>query len=275
MSDGNTSAINARVRKFGRKTVGYFRAQFHSRSIAFKSALTFPNFLGIGAQKAGTSWLHTNLRHHPQIFMPKTKELHYFDWHLHKSLTTYSRQFAGGEALRRGEITPYSSAMPKWCIRYIHKLMPEAKLILLLRNPIDRAWSQAVMNLVRRRGRNLADVADEKFVDYFRHSRSLTRGDYLGMIDRWLSVYPKERLFVGFFEDIREYPQELLTAIFKHIGVSEDVDWASFPLHKVIHGGVPAPLPPRLRVILEEIYADDIDRIAERFGGWAETWRVK
>ena len=95
------------------------------------------------------------------------------------------------------------------------------------------------------------------------------------MIDSWLSVFPKERLFVGFFEELKDSPRDLLTSVFEHIGVSTDVDWAIFPYDKVAHAGVRAPLPPRFRALLEEVYVDEIDRVADRLGGWAETWRCK
>ena len=275
MRQRDPSLLAGQARKFGRKTIGYVRAQLQLSGMLQRNSLTFPDFLGIGAQKAGTSWLHANLRRHPQVYMPRRKELHYFDWRPHRSLNTYAREFAGSGTLVKGEITPYSAALPKWTIRYIHELMPDAKLILLLRNPIDRAWSQALMNLVVHKRRNIDDVRDEEFVEHFRHPRTVSRGNYLGMIDSWLSVFPEERLFIGFFEDVRDRPRELLSAVFDHIGVSTDVDWASFPLNKVIHGGVGAPLPPRFRAILDEVYADEIDRIVDRCGGWAETWRCK
>ena len=275
LPDRNPSAVADRARKFGRETVGHVRALLHSAGVLSRDGLTFPDFLGIGAQKAGTSWLHANLRRHPQVFMPRRKELHYFDWRPHRSLKTYAREFAGGEALVKGEITPYSAALPSWTIRYIHELMPDAKLILILRNPIDRAWSQAVMNLVVRAGRNFEEVGDDEFERHLRHPRTFTRGDYLGMIDNWLSVFPEERLLIGFFEEVRDRPQRLLSAVFDHIGVSTDVDWASFPFNKVVHAGVRAPLPPHFRAMLEEVYADEIERIADRCGSFAETWRCK
>lgn len=266
--------LSTQVRKTGREAIGYFRAQLHSSGILPRNGLTFPDFLGIGVQKAGTSWLHANLRCHPQVCMPRKKELHYFDWRPHRSLKTYASEFAGSETLVKGEITPYSAALPKWKIRYIHELMPDARLILFLRNPIDRAWSQALMNLVVRKKRNFEEVRDEEFVEHFRHPRTVTRGNYLGMIDNWTSVFPEERLFIGFFEEVRDSPRELLSAVFHHIGVSTDVDWTSFPLHKVVHGGVRAPLPPRFKAILQNLYAEEIDRIADRCGSWAENWRV-
>ena len=58
--------------------------------------LTLPDFLGIGAQKAGTTWLHENLRCHPSLYLPDEKELHYFDWHFHRPLRWYAGHFRQG-----------------------------------------------------------------------------------------------------------------------------------------------------------------------------------
>jgi hypothetical protein len=263
------------VRKAARESVGYVQAQLYTSGFLSKEGLTLPDFLGIGAQRAGTTWLHQNLRCHPQIYLPKKKEQHYFDWRPHRSLRSYSEIFAGQDGLVKGEITPYSSALPMWSIRYIHRLIPTARLILLLRNPIDRAWSQALLNLVVRKHRPYETVTEEEFLAHFRHQRTVSRGDYLGMLDKWLSVFPQEQLFIGFFEDIKERPRELLSAVFEHVGVSADVDWAAFPYNQVVHRGAGISLPDRYRAVLEQMYAAEIDRIADRFGGWTVAWRCR
>ncbi len=59
-----------------------------------------PAFLGIGAQKSGTTWLHARLREHPSIYLPEEKEQHYFDWNFHRPLAEYARVFRpAGERL--------------------------------------------------------------------------------------------------------------------------------------------------------------------------------
>lgn len=263
------------LRKTARESIGYVQAQLYSSGILSRKGLTFPDFLGIGAQRAGTTWLHENLRSHPQVFLPKKKEQHYFDWNPHRSLRRYSEIFSGQNGLIKGEITPYSSALPRWAVHYVHELMPRARLILLLRNPVERAWSQALLNLVVRQRRTFDSVTEEEFIAQFRHQRTIGRGDYLGILESWLSAFPEEQMFIGFFEDIGERPKELLSDVFEHIGASTDVDWAALPYNRVIHAGAGVPLPDRLRTVAEEMYGAEIDRIADRFGGWAESWRCR
>ena len=113
-----------------------------------------PDFLGIGAQKAGTTWLHENLRCHPELYLPDAKELHYFDWDFHQSLRSYAEHFRDGADRVKGEITPGYSILSSIRIALIKDLMPDLRLLFLVRNPISRAWSQALMNLVGRTNRH-------------------------------------------------------------------------------------------------------------------------
>ncbi len=104
--------------------------------------LRLPQFLGIGAQKAGTTTLHDWLTQHPQIFLPAQKELHYFSLHFDAGLPWYAEHFAAaGPAQRCGEITPYYLFHPQAPQR-IRALLPQVRLIVLLRDPVERALSQ-------------------------------------------------------------------------------------------------------------------------------------
>jgi hypothetical protein len=245
-------------------------------SLGLRSArhLCLPDFLGIGAQKAGTTWLYENLRCHPEIFLPDQKELHYFDWGFHGSLRSYSDRFKPGVGKVKGEITPGYSILPKRRIAFISKLMPELRLVFLLRDPIERSWSQALMNLVTVPERKYEEVSEAEIRDHFESARSIQRGDYLTTIDNWLSFYPPERLYTGFYDDIIEQPRELLKEVFAHLGVSTDVDWTALPYDRVIFKGTGIPLPDRLRAVLVEMYRSDLRRLAERFGERVVRWQT-
>lgn len=231
-----------------------------------------PNFLGIGAAKAGTTWLHQQLRHHPDIFVSSTKEIHYFDTHyFDESVGSYARHFRRSEQKVRGEITPGYGIIPIERVRFVHRLMPDLKLLLMIRNPVERAWSHALMFLAR--DRTLDQIEDFEFYKHFFNPNQRARCDYASMADRWLQYYPKDRLFVGFFEDVRQRPRELLCDVFRHLGVTEDVDWSLFPTSEVIRGGVGYQMPDRFREVLEGLHAANIERMIERFGPRCEAWR--
>src|SRR5258708_38882085 len=100
-----------------------------------------PNFLGIGAVKAGTTWLYRALYQHPQLYLPITKPVRYFDRHIDKPIETYKAIFKPGADRVRGEFSASYSVLPIETIDYIHELMPRVKLIFLMREPKARAWS--------------------------------------------------------------------------------------------------------------------------------------
>jgi hypothetical protein len=247
----------------------------YSRGLPLAAGLCLPEFLCIGAQKAGTTWLYENLRLHPEIYLPDRKEIHYFDRRFHRSLRYYSRFFAPGRGRVKGDITPSYSVLPRRRIQAIFRLLPDLRLIFFLRNPIERAWSHALMEFVKLRGRRYEEVSEAEWLAHFRSEESRRRGDYATLIEEWLSVFPEEQLFVGLFEDIVQRPEALLRDTFRHLGVGQAVDLSAFPFRTRVHAGAGAPLPPKYRAVLEELYAPDLERLSTRMGERVEGWRVR
>jgi Sulfotransferase domain len=235
------------------------------------NGMPLPDFLGIGAQKAATSWLSQNLRAHPQVFMPDlAKELHFFDNHLiDYGLERYSQLFAAGGQRVKGEVTPTYGILPPRRIRFIGRLMPRLKIIFLMRNPIDRAWSHARMDLAREPGRQ---PEAPEFMAHFYGAASRRRGDYETILRNWRAYFPADQMLVRFFEDVAGHPRRLLTEVFSFLGLSTDVDWSQFPYQDVIFKGPDLPLPAVLRQTLLRIYKEPIRRLAANYAVPAERW---
>jgi hypothetical protein len=276
----------------------------------------FPDFLIIGAQKAGTTWLHYNLQAHPQVWMPKEKELHYFDekmgaktslrsklwgkramderwrrqvrrqmgrysrfspsdvaWDLRYFLGSwndhwYASLFTQGRGKTLGETTPDYSVLDRKQIAHVHRIMPEAKIIFLMRNPIERAWSQSLMDV---RERNIEDVTDEEFQRHFQSERSRMFTDYLRTLENWGAFFPQEQIFVGFLEDVHFYPNRLLARAYRFLGVDPSADYRV--IRRRIHSRDVETMSTRLAVGLAEAYLEDSKALEERFGGYATFWR--
>lgn len=256
-----------------RRASGDLQATLYARGALSASGLNLPDFIGIGAQKSGTTWLYHNLRAHPDLFLPDRKELHYFDHELHRGLKWYARHFEGAGSRVKGEITPSYGSIRRGRILYVRKIIPEARIIFLMRNPVDRAWSQAKMNLVKRRKITMDQVPDEHFFAHFSNEKSIKRGSYRNMLEAWLSIFPEEQVLIRFFEDVSGRPKELLSDVFRHIGASLDVEWEALPYNKVIRQGVGEPMPEKFRTFLQNLYRDEIHWVADRFGSHAEEWR--
>ena len=110
-----------------------------------KSEHMLPNFIVIGSQKAGTTSLYEVFRGHPQIFMPEKKELNFFfqESEFARGQSYYEEYFAATSAgaIAVGEASPGYICHPDVPAR-IHAMVPDARLIVTLRNPIERAYSQ-------------------------------------------------------------------------------------------------------------------------------------
>lgn len=245
----------------------------YSMGLLSADGLRMPDFLGIGAQKAGTTWLHQNLQHHPDFyFPPHIKEIRFFDARFYMSPAQYAAFFEPAGPRVTGDITPGYGALPISRIRFVRKLIPDARLILILRNPIERAWSHALMDLVDTKQRRFEDVEAWEFRAHFDSRSARRNGAYISMLDNWLHVYPEEQLLVAFFEDIRDHPQELLTRVFRHLGVSVDVDWETFPFRERIKEGNSVFLPDEYRQHLRGLFSAEVEAVAARLGGPATGW---
>lgn len=213
-----------------------------------------PDFLIVAAPKTGSTWLAYNLACHPQIFVPPVKEIKYFS-HFYQwlDLDWYLGQFRAGQGWIKGEASPSYALLPLQMIRQVHAYFPRLKLIFLLREPCARAWSHArhchqhgEANFSDYSGK-LEDVADTDWRTNFCTDWVLASGDYLGQLRRWLAVFRRDQVYVGFCETIRHAPQSLLRELCAFLEVSPPGDWTTFRLTEMINEGPRLPLPPTLR----------------------------
>src|SRR5512143_2401645 len=172
----------------------------------------FPDFLIIGPQRTGTTWLHAHLRFHPQIFLSEPKELYFFSslktrdpkrfvsdqlaWYLRffrdplwrraaKTALCLWKHREWYRPIVRGEATASYAALDADVIADIAALNPDVKAILMIRNPIERAWSHAKKDLVRNRQRRFEDVSEQEFRAFFRDAYQLRCAQYVAQHDRW------------------------------------------------------------------------------------------
>lgn len=234
--------------------------------------LRLPCFLGIGAARAGTTWLWACLRRHPDLYLPEKKELHHWDQHFHASLESYARWFEEAGSRLPGEVTPGYSVLPRERIRYMRRLMPDVRLILLLRNPVERAWSAMLRRKVKIEGRRLEEIPPAEIRAHLTADQSRSRGDYETILDNWLAIYPEEQLFIGFFEEIGADPEGLMSRIFRHAGVEPPSDWNGYPLAERANRSADAAFPEEYRMLLREMYRPAMERLAARLGPPAAAW---
>jgi hypothetical protein len=271
-----------------------------------------PHFLGIGAQRSATSWLNEQLSQHPDIWLPPLKELHYFDaitadgskparrWHkdlprlfrkvrkLQALPTKWDVRFlfgretdawyqslftdAAAAGYMTGEITPAYAVLDRSLIERIHSMNPDMKIIFLMRDPIDRSWSNVVKSLCRDRGRTLQEVPDEKKYERLEQEIQIKKSTYSKTIEVWESVFPATQIFYGFFEDVCSNPAALLDSIFKFIGVDGPAFLPSDynKVHNAAARGI--AIPEKFERHLAALHLQETAVLAERFGEPAASW---
>ena len=183
-----------------------------------------PNFLIIGAMKAGTTSLYSYVRAHPQVFMPETKELDYFIDSLNwtKGQAWYERHFAGaGDALAVGEASPHyaSGQWAEVASAHIADVVPDARLVYVLRHPLERMVSHH-RHAVAEWGWN--GSLDELLLDPARRVELVGTSKYAKQIDRYLERFDRAQLCVITAEDLHERRLPTLRCVYAHLGVDPD-----------------------------------------------------
>jgi len=194
--------------------------------------MLLPDFLVIGAAKSGTTALDHYLQQHPQIFMAE-KEPRYFaydpngnigDWHKdygpdyfkYKSLDEYVRLFADAKPSEvRGEATPLYLES-EIAAQNIYNTIPRAKLIAILRNPVDRAISGYMMQV--RHGRVDKDVDEAFDVD----AHYVQASFYYAQIKRYMDLFPPQQIRIYLFDDFKKNNVRIVQDIFNFVGVDTD-----------------------------------------------------
>jgi len=133
----------------------------------------------------------------------------------------YASLFSLGEGQRMaGEVTPNYAVLPEDRIRHIHHLMPDVRLIYILRNPVDRIWSDAAMTLLLSTGRPLAEQGEDAVWAFLSAASCHRHSNYLGALERWQRYFPAEQLHIGFFDELVEDPQGYFERVLAFLGLS-------------------------------------------------------
>jgi SAM-dependent methyltransferase len=268
----------------------------------------FPDVLCIGAQRAGTTWLWQNLRSHPGVWAPPVKEVHFFDnsqdadrWRefrqraafgligdIHRAVPVqwavdfgmsercdeqwYSRIYddAPDESVRC-DFTPAYSALDKGGVERVAKLVPGARIIFLLRDPVARAISSAVHELLARGETGI----DEQAVRRELQTPAVkARSNYRRTLELWESFFPPDHIGIFFFDDLQWDPLETLRGVVDFLGLDHD---------PVVEAGAGRPCnreaDQRLHLDLDAVRAElstellpELEWLSERFGAWAVQW---
>ena len=267
------------VRKVARNAVWTF-----GRLTARRRPL--PDFLVIGAQKAGTTALYAYLRWHPGIAGPSWKEVSFFDRHWWRGEAWYRGQFPlrAGKRLV-GEASPSYLFHPLAPER-ARSLVPGAKLVALLRDPVDRAYSQyqhevalgreplSFEDALAAEDERLVGEVERLIADPRAFSRAwwdhtyTARGRYAEQLERWLEAFPSEKLLVVRTEDLGERPAETYASILAFLGAEPH----ELPDYPRVFDRDYEPMRAETRAALAATFAEPNRRLEALLGrelGWS------
>ena len=273
-------------------------------------------FVGIGAQKSGTTWLARMLAAHPDVFVTPVKEIHYFDhirglteqlsarkrnsryrkyfqrmwtqwsrfsehrgqrhwWRDYMSLPVdddwYRRLFRHrGAATFAGEITPEYAILGKEGLAHIKRLAPDARVIFIMRNPVDRLWSQ-VLHQCRARGLDANRQTTETIAAMLAEPRFGELADYAQTLDDMAAVFSEEQTLVLFYEDMHADRLAALRQVCRFIGIRFEASY--FPeLARRFNRSQQAALPHAVREHLRVLSSAQAEGVRQRVGRLPAAW---
>jgi Sulfotransferase domain len=249
------------------------------------------NFLGIGAQKAGTTWLHKMLALHPMLGLPPNKELHFWDTAQIDDVTVadYQQQFADMPGNIRGEITPSYAILTPERIALVKKYFPDVRLVYILRNPIDRAWSHAKMEIAKQLSKQqIGESSQEIDVwvrNHFISAASVSRGDYSTCLQNWQACFHRSQFKIYIYEEAFRSPLNFLETCCEHIGAEpafyrtcnqamfQNTVYPEDVILNIRRTDLPDELPQAYIEILIDLYTKSIHRVSEMLGrDLASVW---
>jgi Sulfotransferase domain len=279
-----------------RRAVSAVRRAAHVYEMSTATARALPTFLIIGAERAGTTSLYRYLGRHPQVMTVtlRRKGAHYFDTNFGNGARWYRSHFPTERAVHRrarhvghvvtGEACPYYVFHPLVPER-VRSLLPDARLILILRNPVSRAYSHFRHEVARGfehlafedaleaepkrlEGEDERMRSDPTYVSFpHQHFSYLARGHYLEQVMRWHAQFPTEQLLVAdsgtFFAD----PDKGFREVERFLGITE-LSYSEYPRLNARSG---VDMAPSTLERLHEHFAEPNRRL-EEYLGRAFSW---
>jgi len=273
----------------------------------------YPDFLCIGAQKAGTTWLHANLETHPQVWLPPVKEIHYFGaaspwpvavralnpaegnyrWRqmigyrlrelartgrieqfgfyarylgMPRGIAWYGSLFRPAPGQVSGEISPEYARLDREIVARIHGAMPDLRIVYLLRNPISRTWSQTAMYFSKRGHKGLSETPVDAIREFLDRASTTTHADYASALETWETFYPRDRVFVGYFEQLRSDPRGLLRSICEFLQLDASDRNLPETVGEKRYAREYGAIPDELAAHLARKYLPSLERLDARLG---------
>jgi hypothetical protein len=184
----------------------------------------------------------------------------------------YASLFSLGAGRVTGDITPYYANLEKDRVVHIYRLMPNAKIIYLLRNPIHRLWSHTAMHFSRDGYSGLAAISEDAVREYLEKQSQEPISDYVRNLQTW-GLYPERQLHVGFFDQLVHNPRGLYKDICRFLDVDTSDQLVPDTVYEKHNPGQYPTLPDRFARLLAIQFYEQIEQLHGRFDNrYTEEW---
>ncbi|NCC52319.1 MAG: sulfotransferase [Spartobacteria bacterium] len=263
-----------------------------------------PHFLHIGTQKTGSDWLALALNRHPGLWLPPVKNILYFNpkfqfhrlrkfrKHSHRLITkpeerrwlaryfftplpsdSWYRGLYPDDGRLCGEVAENYCVLPEDRIARVQSFVPDCKIILVMRDPVNQAISNGKMFVRKHDGEDPANWKDENFWKYLAKDGYEMFSAYAQILDRWGKFFPQAQICPLFYDELVENPLGFIAKICGFLGVDFDPDIFRPALGERKNVSPKSDVPAFFRKALVERYRDEIVELDKRFGSYASRWR--
>jgi len=201
---------------------------------------TWPNFFIVGAPKAGTTSLYAYLKNVPGIYMSSLKEPNYFSVSTHfkrdkKPIRDKKKYLSLFEKVKDekiiGEASPSYLSDPE-APKLIHQIVPDARILISLRDPVERAYSAYLMNVRRRTKKSFSQQMENTLSNEILPSEKLlTRGLYFNPVQRYLDIFGQKQVKIIIFEEFIKNPKTLIEEILEFLGYNKPLETFENEVH--------------------------------------------
>jgi hypothetical protein len=268
------------VKRAKRKQQEIFQIQIELRAVKEGAEETLatgalPDFAIIGAAKCGTTFFYHLLTKHPHVEPAATKEIHYFDMLSDEGIEWYRRCFPKPR-LKDGRMTITGEASPSYLFdphapERMAGVVPQARLMAVLRNPVDRVLSAYYHRLRNGQETRTFEKTVRASLEGDPDSNRLSRNIYVDHLERWSSFFSEEQMLVVKSEDFFERPRETLKAVFDFLDLPDWEPAASDLGDRLNRGGYDQKMDPATRQRLQDFFEPHNQRLYDFLGvdfGW-------
>jgi hypothetical protein len=234
-----------------------------------------PDFVGIGGQRCGTTWLYAHLSRHPQVRFPAGKELQYWNSSPEGPEEWFELFPAAPPGVKQGEITPAYAILPEPVVAEIVAAAPDLRLILNIRNPMQRAWSAAMLFSARCQ-MDPKEPSDAWFADVVRSRQCVAKSTFSSTIGLWRRMFSAEQLLLVLYDDLVGDPSGVLRRVAVHLDIDPTLYKRGQSELAQRQGIVTSELrqpSPEVVAVLRQVYAEEIDRLEPLLQRDLQHWR--